>query len=60
MISQLLGQDLFLLNSCYTTLYLLDLFVFGPKFGLFHYEKNHQVMHNLVCLYMCVSLEGCA
>ena len=26
-------------NCCHTTLYLLDLFGFGPKFDLFHYAK---------------------
>ena len=26
-------------NSCHTKLYLLDLFRFGHKFGIFHYAK---------------------
>ena len=28
-----------LTNSCYSTLYLIDLFEFGPKFGLYHYAE---------------------
>ena len=28
-----------LTNSCYSTLYLIDLFVFRPKFGPYHYAE---------------------
>ena len=30
---------IFFVNFCYTTLYRLDLFGFGPKFGLLHYKR---------------------